>query len=70
MARGGRDCEAIRTSIHRERALTILRTSVARQDVIEGVNLDSTNVITLHTKGDGCDLPAKPDVLGSLLPDK
>ncbi|GAA5861814.1 hypothetical protein JCM3774_001311 [Rhodotorula dairenensis] len=38
-------------------------------DVIEGVNLDQTNVITLHTDGDGCKPAAKPDVSGVIMPE-
>lgn len=41
-----------------------------QQDVIEGVNLDKENVITLHTDGDGCKPADKPDVSGKILPEK
>ncbi|GAA5982011.1 hypothetical protein JCM10908_004702 [Rhodotorula pacifica] len=36
-------------------------------DVIEGVNLDPANVITLHTNGDGCKPASKPDISGTVI---
>lgn len=41
-----------------------------QQDVIEGVNLDKENVITLHTDGNGCKPAEKPNVSGKILPEK
>jgi hypothetical protein len=38
-----------------------------RQDVIEGVNLDAENMISLHTDGDGCSAPSNPDATGALV---
>ncbi|GAA5982014.1 hypothetical protein JCM10908_004703 [Rhodotorula pacifica] len=36
-------------------------------DVIEGVNLDAKNIISLHTDGEGCAVPKKPDVRGAII---
>lgn len=38
-----------------------------RQDVIEGVNLDAENMISLHTDGDGCSAPSNPGATGALV---
>ncbi|GAA5966344.1 hypothetical protein JCM8115_004841 [Rhodotorula mucilaginosa] len=36
-------------------------------DVIEGVNLDAENMISLHTDGDGGSAPSNPDATGALV---
>lgn len=62
LAPGWRNCAC---SVHLCATTTL--TSVDWQDVIEGVNLDAENMISLHTDGPGCSTPSNPDASGSLV---